>query len=749
MFNRLPPLILRHFLKLKQFSRQKIVIYLITSLLISIGFYFYILKDLPDPHGLKNYKIIPVSSQLLDRNGKLLYEIFRSENRIPIKLKDLPTHVTQATIAIEDKDFYRHRGISIFGGMIRAIKDMLLKGRLQGGSTITQQLVKSALLTPDRTLRRKVREVILALWIERIFTKDEILELYLNQVPYGGLSYGIEEASRTFFGKKASALSFTEAAFLAGLPQAPSLYSPYTNPNLAEKRLKEVLREMCAERFIRCQHQSVDQILHQYGKPTIIPPKKPIKAAHFVFYVKSLLEQKYGIQIVEEGGLVVTTSLDLELQQKSETILKEELEKIKKLKVSNGAALVSRPTTGEILVMVGSKDYFATPSGAFNVTTANRQPGSAIKPLNYAVGIERRLVTPSTVFIDTPICFKTISQQKPYCPHNYDGQFHGPVQLRFALGNSYNIPAVKMLSINGVLNFVASSSAFLVESFTQPQRYGLSLTLGGAEVKMIEMNQAFSAFANQGTPKKLVAVLKVTDKKGRVLYQYKDLNFVRSVDKPLTYPNYLTISGQRTISPETAFLISHILLDNNARSAAFGGSSYLTVPGHAVSVKTGTTNDKRDNWTIGYTPNFLTTVWVGNNDNSPMDPYLTSGVTGAAPIWNRIMREVLKKQPDLWPKKPDGVTGRQVCLISGLSSAKNDDGSDSCPSRFEYFIKGTEPPLEENLKMTVPVSRDTGFLTRSDDPAAELKEKLVIKDQFSTYCLDCNQENPSVAVSAP
>lgn len=745
VLNKLSNIALNFFLKLRKFRRRRLIIYLLIIAVGFFSFYFYVLKNLPNPNQLKNYKIISVSSQILDRNGNLLYEIFRRENRIPIKLKNLPPYIQQATIAIEDKNFYKHQGISIFGGIGRAIKDMILKGRLQGGSTITQQLVKSALLTPERTVRRKMKEIILALWLERIFSKDEILELYLNQVPYGGLSYGIEEASRTYFGKKSSKLTLTEAAFLAGLPQAPSLYSPYINPDLAEKRMKEVLREMCAKKFIQCQNQSVDQIIQQYGKPHVIPVKTPIKAPHFVFYVKSLLEQKYGIQTVEEGGLIVQTTLDLKIQEEAEKILKEELEKIKKLKVSNGAVLVSRPPTGEIIAMIGSKDYFATPSGAFNVTTAYRQPGSAIKPINYAVGLERKIVTPATVFLDTPICFKTIDPKKPYCPHNYDGQFHGPVQLRFALGNSYNIPAVKMLAQNGVQNFAASASAFLINSFNKPERYGLSLTLGGAEVKMIEMNQAFSAFANQGKPKKLAAVLKITDKKGHVLYKYQDSNIVKNLDKPLPKPNYLTIADNPAISKETAFLTSHILLDNNARAAAFGASSYLTVPGYAVSVKTGTTNDKRDNWTIGYTPNFLTTIWVGNNDNSPMHPYLTSGVTGAAPIWNKIMKVILKNQPDLWPEKPENIVGRQVCILSGLLPEKKEDGSESCPSRFEYFIKGTEPKNGEYLKRLVPVSRDTGFLTRADDPSAEMQEKQVIQDTYATYCLDCNHEGESAS----
>lgn len=725
-----------------QARHKKIIAGVLLLLLVVFSFYWFILKELPNPHILKNYQIIPVSSHILDRHGKLLYEIYHDQNRTPIKLSELPSFIKQATIAVEDKDFYKHQGISIVGGIVRALKDMVFQRGLQGGSTITQQLVKSALLTPERTIQRKIKEIVLALWAERIFTKDEILEMYLNQVPYGGSAYGIEEAARTYFGKNAKNLTLSEAALLAGLPRAPSLYSPYADPNLAKSRRNEVLKKMREQKYIN----ENSKLKAQNSKLETVPLKTDIKAPHFVFYVKSLLEKEYDVQTVEEGGLKVYTSLDLDLQEKSETIIREELEKIRNLNVSNGAVLVTRPPTGEILTMVGAKDYFATGSGAFNVTTALRQPGSAIKPVNYAIGLERKLVTPATTFLDIPTCFSAPGQPAAYCPHNYDGQFHGPVQLRFALGNSYNIPAVKMLAFNGVENFVASSSAFLMTTFTEPRRYGLSLTLGGGETKMIEMNQAFSAFANQGIPKKLVAVLKVMDKNNKVIYQYKDPNHIKDIKKPLNYPNYLAILGERAISQETAFLISHILLDNNARSAAFGTNSFLVIADHAVSVKTGTTNDKRDNWTIGFTPNFLVSVWVGNNDNSPMNPYITSGLTGASPVWNRVMKEVLKKQPDLWPRKPEGIVGKQVCWTTGVLMTKNPDGTESCPSRFEYFIKGTEMKGENITKQLVPVNRDNDRLAKPEDQNIEMKEKTIIKDMFSTYCIDCNHEGEGYAV---
>lgn len=712
------------------------ILFIFILILFFVGIYFFIFYKLPSPNTLRDYKAIPLSTHIYDRNGKLLYEVYKDQNRTPVKISELPKYVFQAAVAIEDKDFYKHKGVSLISGVLRAVKDMIIKHNLQGGSTITQQLVKGALLSPERTIRRKVREIVLATWVEKIFTKDQILEMYLNQVPYGGSSYGIEEAAKTFFNKHAKDLTIAEAATLAGLPQAPSLYSPYTNPDLTIKRKNKVLLSMLEQKYI-----TKEKYEKAYADSVDFKPlQNNIKAPHFVFYIKSQLEEMYGTREIEEGGLRVTTTLDLDLQEESEKILKEELEKVKQLQVGNGALMVTRPPTGEILVMVGSLDYFASASGAFNVTTALRQPGSSIKPINYAIGIDRKLVTAGSVFLDVATCFTAKGQPSGYCPVNYDGQFHGITQLRFALGNSYNIPAVKMIAVNEVSNFVASASGFLITTFKDPKNYGLSLTLGGGEVKMTEMTQAFSAFPNRGIPKKLTSILQIKDKLGKELYKFNDPNFVKDIKKSVETPRYLSISGKRILSPETAYIISHILLDNNARSAAFGDSSLLIVPGKTVSVKTGTTDDKKDNWTIGYTPNFLTAVWVGNNDGTPMNPWLTSGVTGAAPIWNKIMKYVLKNQTDLWPLKPETVVGKQICSMSGSSMFKKSDGTESCPSRFEYFIKGTEPPDGGEIpKQLIPVSKDDKQ-AKDGQPDIELKEKQVIKDMFNYYCVDCNHD---------
>lgn len=689
--------------------------------------YLLIFKDLPSPARLSKYDV-PLSTKVYDRNGKLLFDIYAQQNRTPVPLTDIPKYVQQATIAIEDKDFYRHGGISPIGGMVRAIVASVMGNKLQGGSTITQQLVKTALLTSERTITRKIREIILAFWVELIYPKDKILELYLNQVPYGGTAWGIETAAEKYFGKSVRELTLAEAALLAGLPQAPTIYSPFgAHPERAIARQKEVLRRMTEDGYI-----TGKQAAEAEKQKLVYKQTSGIKAPHFVMYVKEQLVQKYGEAMVERGGLKVTTTLDLDLQEYAQATVAAEVENLKYLSVSNGAALITKPATGEILAMVGSTDYFASPSGNFNVTTALRQPGSSIKPINYAIGLEKKIVTPATMFIDEPTCFANINQPN-YCPRNYDGKWHGPVQLRLALGNSYNIPAVKMLYLNTVRDMVASASAFGLTSLTDPDRYGLSLTLGGGEVRMVDMATAFSVFANAGIRRDLVSVLKVVDKNGKVLQEYKDQNLGRAI------PSQLLLQGPRIVSPETAFLISHILLDNNARQDAFGPNSTLVIPGHAVSVKTGTTDDLRDNWTIGFTPQVLITTWVGNNNNNPMNPALVSGITGAAPIWHKLMARALKDSPDIWPKQPEGVVGAQICAVSGLFPPTDaPEGDRGCPTRFEYFIRGTVPSQREQLKQSVLIDKSTGDLaTPGQTDNIEPQEHQILRDGVSTWCLDC------------
>lgn len=693
---------------------------LIPFLLIAIWFIF-IVKDLPNPNKLSSDKF-PVSTQIFDRNNELLYEIYAEQNRNPVTLTSLPNYITQATIAIEDKNFYHHHGFA-WEGITRAFLNIMFKKNLQGGSTITQQLVKTALLTPERTLSRKIREAILT-WVTEIrYTKNQILEMYLNHAPYGGTAYGIEQASQTYFGKSITEVNLAEAALLAGLPQAPTRYSPFgANPELAKARQKQVLDRMLQDGYIKPEEH--EAAVNQELK--LAQPKNKLRAPHFSLYVKELLVEKYGEAMVEKGGLRVITSLDINLQEFSESAVATETAKLVKAKASNAAALVTIPRTGEILAMVGSADYFNEAiDGNVNITTRLRQPGSSIKPINYAVGLIKGW-TPATMFLDVPVCFN-VPGQPAYCPRNYDASFHGPVQMRFALGNSFNIPAVKMLAANSLESMIATASAMGITTFTDPSRYGLSLTLGGGEVKMTDMAVAFGVFANAGIKIDLTPILKVTTYQGKVL---------ESID----FTNQLP-TGARVLSPEITYLISHMLLDNNARSQMFGERSELVIPGHAVSVKTGTTDDLRDNWTIGYTPSYLVAAWIGNNDNTPMSPWLVSGVSGAAPIWHEIMAKTLAGKPDEWPKKPENIVGLEICSLSGFKP----NPENPCPTRFEYFVKGTEPPIEPNFKQAVWIDKTTGLPVANANPPdggenLEAQDHLIISDPVQkNYCLDCTR----------
>ncbi len=624
------------------------------------------LSALPDPK-LLSLRDIPVSTKIYDRNGILLYQIYDDQNRTIVNLSDLPPYLIDATIAIEDKNFYHHPGFDL-SGMIRAAFANAGGQPVQGGSTITQQLVKSALLTPERTIIRKIKEAILAFWAERIYSKDQILTMYLNQIPYGGAAYGIEAAAQTYFNKPAKNLDLAQSALLAGLPSAPSVYSPFgTHPELTRERQHQVLTLMAQQGYISFSQAAAaeNESLTFASNGTII------KAPHFVMYVKDLLAQKYGLHAVERGGLEVTTSLDYPTYEAVAQMVRDGVARQKDLNVGNGAALVTNPATGEILAMVGSTDYFdLAHDGNVNVTLARRSPGSSIKPLNYALAFEKNLLTPASILDDSPIIYQ-IPGSPPYIPQNYDNHFHGKVSARVALASSYNIPAIKVLEKNGLANFIAFARKMGITTFTDTNRFGLSLTLGGGEVTMIDMATAYSAFADNGLRTDLKPILEVKDYQGRILEDNRS---------PAT-----SVKNQ-VISPNTAFLISNILSDDSARAPTFGAGSILNIPNHTVAVKTGTTQDKRDNWTIGYTPSYVVAVWVGNNDNSPMSPYLESGNTGAAAIWNPIMTYLLTNKPNEDFARPDNIVAVPVCALTSTLPC------DNCPYvRTELFIRGTEP----------------------------------------------------------
>lgn len=717
---------------------------LLVVALLAIGFIAFLLKDIPNPKKLTKTPA-PVSTQILDRNGKLLYEIYTDQNRTPIKLDSLPDHVKNSTISIEDKNFYSHHGLDFFG-IARAFFKTVTGQRLEGGSTITQQLVKIGLLQdPSRTVTRKFREAILAIVTEIVYTKDEILELYLNHAPYGGTTYGIQSASLTYFNKNAKDLTLPEAALLAGLPQAPTRLSPFgAHPELASKRQAQVLNRMTEDGHIT--KEQVEEALKQ--ELQFSSPTTSIKAPHFVFLVKEQLVEKYGEDKVNLGGLRVTTTLDLDLQEYAQSSLSAEIKKLERLRVGNGATLITSPPTGEVLTMVGSKDYFNKDSdGQVNLTTALRQPGSSIKPINYAVGLLKGW-TASTMFLDLPTCY-SVSGQQTYCPKNYDNQFHGPVQLRHALANSYNIPAVKMLSLNGIESMIATASALGIKGWQDPSQYGLSLTLGGGEVTMLEMATAFGTFANSGVTVPLNLILKIEDHTGKILEEFKPQETKEiSSTLPLNWNDFWQTPEQErqaqcsqnncpktTLPEEVAFIISNILSDNGARTAAFGSNSQLVIPGKTVSVKTGTTNDLRDNWTIGYTPDVLVTTWVGNNDNTPMS-YVVSGTTGASTIWNKIMRHLLANQKNHPPTQPTGVTQYQVCDLTGLLAQQENQ----CQSRSEFFIKNFIPIGQVQTKKQIWVRRNDKYPILEGDETVDrdLEEHLSLSDPFvKNFCLDC------------
>ena len=710
---------------------------------IVVGFSLFVIaligaivfRDLPSPTKLKNNQVFSISSKIYDRNGALLYEIYEDKNRTPIVLKDLPPYVYQASIAIEDQNFYKHIGFDVWG-MFRAALNTVFRQKLQGGSTITQQLVKTTLLDRQRTLTRKAKEAVLTFASEVIYSKQDILEMYMNNIPYGGTAWGIEAAAHTYFNTDARNLSLAQAALLAGLPQSPTRYSPFgTNPQLAKDRQLQVLRRMAEDKYI-----TQEQADKAGQEPLVYAISKTnINAPHFVMYIRDQLVNTYGETVVARGGLRVYTTLDLSLHQDAQASLSAELTRLdkRKYKVGNGAALVTSPKTGEILAMIGSRDFFdATHDGQVNITLRERQPGSSIKPINVVTGFQLKKLTPGTMILDIPTCF-LVGGQAQYCPKNYDGVAHGPVQTRFFLGNSYNIPEIKVISMNTLESVVATASAMGITTWKDPSNYGLSLALGGGEVKMVDMAVAFGTLANEGIKVPLHSILRVEDFQGNVLEQYKPEETAAAVDTLTDHPDTPSLGeATRVLDRQPAYLVSHILLDNSARIGAFGPSSELVIRNQVVSAKTGTTNDLRDNWTIGYTPEYVTTVWVGNNDNTPMNQALVSGITGAAPIWNDIMSRVLRGKKPVWPALPPDIISKEICTVSGL--LPNPDAQ--CSTRTEFFWKGTEPAAMENISRETWIVSTTGLPPKEGDPTDNLvlERHTLLSDPFThDFCLDC------------
>lgn len=636
---------------------------------IGYGAYFFVFDGLPSALDLTK-KDQALTTRILDRNGQLLYRIYDDENRTLVPLNRISPYLIQATIAIEDRDFYRHSGFSIKGISRALLANIQGKEIQQGGSTITQQLVKMRLLTTERTVQRKLRELVLAVLVEGIYTKDEILEMYLNQVAYGGSTYGVEEASWRYFNKPANELTLNEAALLAGLPAAPSAYTPFgSNPEFAYTRQEEVFRRMIEDQFV-----TPEQVAEARQQKLVFNRNATdIKAPHFVMYVRQLLAEQYGEETLTTGGLEVRTTLDLDVQNETQKLVTDEVSNLKRLRINNGAALVTNPKSGEILAMVGSIDYFDFANdGQVNVILRPRQPGSSIKPFTYALSLMQGK-SPASVIADAPIAFNSPGSP-PYVPKNYDGKFHGNVTIRESLASSYNIPAVKTLNEVGISNFIDFAEELGITTWKDRKRFGLSLTLGGGEVRMLDLAQAYSVFPNAGHAVAPNPLLEVRNFRGELLYHNE-----------CALDNTNCWQGGNTISPLVAYQITDILSDNKARTPAFGPSSVLFIPGQQVAVKTGTTNSMRDNWTVGYTTDRMVSVWVGNNDNTPMS-YVASGITGASPIWNKIMRSLLdEKKPHLFAL-PDNLVRVAICTRTGTLPCSG------CPSvREEVFAKGSEP----------------------------------------------------------
>ncbi|MDO8493301.1 MAG: PBP1A family penicillin-binding protein [bacterium] len=585
--------------------------------------------QIPDFKGLEQRKVSE-STKIYDRTGKtLLYDIHKGVTRKIVPYGDISPYLRNATIAIEDSDFYQHNGVK-FGSMIRSAIVNIESGSLrQGGSTITQQVIKNALLTSEKRFSRKIKEVILAFKLERIMTKEDILALYLNEIPYGGSVYGAEDASQKFYGKDVKSVTLAEAAYMAAIPNAPSLYSPYgKNKTSLDARKNSILDKMVGLKFITKEESDLAK-----KEIVVFLPREDtggIKAPHFVEYVRAYLEEKYGQESVETSGFRVITTLDWDLEQKAEQIVKKYAEQNEtKFNAKNAGMVAIDPKTGQVLVMVGSRDYFNVANeGNFNVTTAHRQPGSSFKPFVYATAFNKGYL-PETTLLDLDTQFQTtcspegvplnesVKKEACYSPVNYDGNFIGPISLRNALAQSRNVPAIKLLYLVGINDSIQTARNMGVRGLDDPMRYGLTLVLGGGEVSLLDITSAYSVFANDGTRNPHQVILRIEDKDGNI------------IDAP---KNQTT----RVLPINTARTINSILSDIKAREPLFGEYSSIDIPGKDVAVKTGTTNDFRDAWVVGYTPNITVGVWAGNNDNSPMVKK-TSGYI-ALPMWSEFLK---------------------------------------------------------------------------------------------------------------
>lgn len=669
-------------------------------LIIGISTYLTF-RDLPDLNTLPD-RLAQPSVEITDRHGRLLYEILPPEGgrNMVLPLDQIPDCMKSATIAVEDRNFYENPGVDPLGILRAAWIDLRGGEALAGGSTITQQVVRNFLLSKteqaQRSLGRKLREAVLAWEMTNRFSKDEILGLYLNQTYYGGLAYGVEAASQTYFGKHASALALPECALLAGLPQAPGAYNPFTNPGLAKERRSTVLGLMEKAGFI----SESDRIDAEAAPLLLNPAPYPLLAPHFVWMVKDRLDSLIAAGAINpRQSLIVRTTLDLDQQQLAEEAIARQLRAFREnptgldRNINNAALVALDPRTGEILALVGSAGYFQTEiSGAINMAIAPRQPGSAFKPFLYAQALDPLRTHPwsaATVLLDVSTTFLNRDQQ-PYTPVDYDLREHGPVSVRTALASSLNIPAVLTLREVGIENTISLARRLGIDTLDDPRKYDLSLALGGGQMSLLALTTAYGALANGGFATGNTCLLEIRDTGGRTVYR-----------EPKA-------TQEQVFDPRVAWLISDILSDDRARSLGFGRNSTLKLD-RTAAVKTGTTTNFHDNWTVGYTPEFVAGVWVGNSDNQAMRDI--TGLTGAAPIWQEFMRAVLQGRPDEPFPRPEGILQQEVCALSGFLPTPACTGT-----RLEWFIVGTQPTRLDDVYQQIVVDTLTGRPADSSTP---------------------------------
>ena len=634
---------------------------LFVALGLAVGGYAYIASELPSPEELSVRAETFESTKIYDRNGVLLYEVFdpTGGRRTVVPLEHVPGHIRNATIATEDPTFYANPGFNPLS-ILRAFWQNLREGGIvSGASTITQQVVKNTFLSPEVTFSRKTKEAILATEITRRYSKDSILEIYLNQNYYGNLAYGIGAASEVYFDKPVGELTLPEAALLAGIPQGPAIYDPYTNLAAAKIRQSIVLDLMAKRGYI----SSVQARNAKQEELHLAPQTIDMKAPHFVVYVQERLEAQYGTELVYRGGLRVYTSLDMEIQDSAQRIIRERVAELSELDATNAALVALNPQNGQILAMVGSADFYNEDiDGQVNVALRPRQPGSSIKPINYVAAFERGW-TAATMIMDIKTQFPD-GANPPYEPHNHDNKEHGPVLVRGALARSLNIPAVKTLQFVTLPGMLEMAHRLGITSLSRPD-YGLSLTLGGGDVKLLELIGAYAAFANGGRRVAPTPILRIEDSDGRLISDASDE------------------VGQQVLNPRHVYLITSILSDREARLPTYGPNNILELP-FPVTAKTGTTDDYRDAWTIGYTPDIVTGVWVGNSDGTPMNRVY--GSRGAGPIWHDFMLELLGDRPTRDFAVPEGMVTVEICPVSGKLH------TEKCPPGVkEIFVAGTEP----------------------------------------------------------